>query len=92
MFDFDVNAVAAACEAALEKELDRIDKGYYIRDDEAEAFEIEDEAEEADMPYVVCFLDERGNKRSVLVTKYDLTIALRDNYFITITEVIKNDN
>lgn len=92
MFDFDVNAVAAACEAALEQELVRIDKGFYILDDEAEAFEIEDDAGEADQLYVVCFLDTEGNKRSVVVTKYELTIALRDNHFITITEVIKSDN
>lgn len=68
MFDFDVNAVAdviefadvlafaAECEASLEQELVRIEKGFYILDDEAEAFEIEDEAEEIDARYK-CLLE-----------------------------------
>lgn len=60
MFDFDVNAFAAECaaavEATLEQEIFRREKGYYLLDDEAEAFEIEDEAEEIDAFYK-CLLE-----------------------------------
>lgn len=77
MFDFDVNAVAAACEAALEQELVRIDKGYYILDDEAEAFEIEDEAEEIDALYN-CLLEtpEDGSTNMYCMDIYALKEAL----------------
>lgn len=60
MFDFDVNAFAAECAAAVEatlaQEIIRMEKGYYMLDDEAEAFEIEDEAEEIDAFYK-CLLE-----------------------------------
>lgn len=67
MFDFDVNAVAAACEAALEQELVRMDKGYYIIDDEVEAFELEDEAEEIDAVYH-CLLENTDDGSRAMYT------------------------
>lgn len=89
MFDFDVNAVAAACEAALENELCRIDKGYYILNDEDEAFELEDEAGEADMEWIVEYRDKLDMRYTIRCTRYELTIALRDNHYITIEEALR---
>lgn len=70
MFDFDVNAVAAACAAALEAELTKIEKGFYVFDD-SEDVETEDESEVIDGVYTVIYMTPDGEVRET-VDRYKL--------------------
>lgn len=86
MFDFDVNAVAAACEAALEQELVKIDNGYYIIDDETEAIVPEDEATVIDKVFLVAYKDAYGRPCSGVFTRSELVELIHAGNEVEVAE------